>query len=170
MTEGHDTSEPVVVGRVIKPTGLLGEVQIQVLTDSPDRYAIGGVLFLDGVQRRIHRVSTMHKGKINLKLDGIDDRHQADKLRDAMLTVTPDMVPEPPEGYYYHYQIVDMEVFTEEGEYLGRIADILVTGSNDVYVVRGDNGEVLIPALDDVILEVDVEKRRMMVSLPEGLR
>lgn len=170
MTDTQDTPEPVVVGRIIKAAGLQGEVQIQIMTDSPDRFAVGGILLLDGVEHRIRRASTPHKGRINLKLDGIEGRGQAEKLRDAMLTVTPSMVADLPEGFYYHYQMIDMEVFTEEGETLGRIADILVTGSNDVYVVRGDNGEVLIPSLDDVILEVDIGKGRMTVSLPEGLR
>ncbi len=160
----------VVVGKVIKPIGIRGEVQIHVMTDSPDRFSVGGSIFLNDVEHRVGRASSQHKGKINLKLDGIDNRDQAEKLRDATLTVTADMVADLPEGMFYHYQIVDMKVYTQEGEELGCIVDILAAGGADVYVVRGDSGEILIPGLEDVILEIDMVKNRMTVALPEGLR
>jgi len=73
------------------------------------------------------------------------------------------------EGEYYLYQIVGLATWTVEGEYLGRVREVLTTGANDVYVVRGPKGEVLLPAIEEVIREVDLEAGRMIVSLMEGL-
>ena len=87
-----------------------------------------------------------------------------------MITVPPEAVPQLPEGEYFYFQLLELRVLTQEGEDLGRISDILVTGSNDVYVVSGPTGEVLIPALADVIVKVDLDQGTMVVSLPEGLR
>jgi 16S rRNA processing protein RimM len=80
------------------------------------------------------------------------------------------MAPPLPEGAYYHFQIVDMRVYTRGKEYLGIITQVLSTGSNDVYVVCHQGRELLVPALEGVVREVDVEGRRMVVDLPEGLR
>ena len=73
-------------------------------------------------------------------------------------------------GSYYHFQILDMEVWTLSGELLGAVTDILSTGSNDVYVVSKGGSETLLPAIQDVVLDVDLEKGRITVDLPEGLR
>ena len=87
-----------------------------------------------------------------------------------MITVPPEAVPQLPECEYFHFQLLELKVLTEEGEDLGRISDILETGSNDVYVVTGPTGEVLVPALADVIVKVDLDQGIMEVSLPDGLR
>jgi 16S rRNA processing protein RimM len=73
------------------------------------------------------------------------------------------------EDEYYVYQIVGLDVWTAEGEYLGRISEVLFTGANDVYVVQGEKGEILIPAIEDVVLEVDLDGGRLTVELMEGL-
>ena len=159
----------VVVGKAIKPTGVHGELQVEIMSDVPDRFTVGKAVLLDGAQRRIQRTSAVHKGRINLKLEGINDRDEAEGLRDKLLTIPKDSVPELPEGTFYHYQMIDMEVLTPEGAKIGRIVDVLPVGDNDVYVVRGDGGEVLVPGLEDVVLEVDTKKNRMIVELPDGL-
>jgi 16S rRNA processing protein RimM len=106
-----------------------------------------------------------------VKLDTINDRTEAKTLRGQPLTVPQEESEPLPEGYYYHFQILDMEVQTDEGERLGIIKEILETGSNDVYVVglSGQRG-ILIPAIEDVILDVDLKQNLMTVQLPDGLR
>jgi 16S rRNA processing protein RimM len=105
-----------------------------------------------------------------LKLAGIDDPAAARALVGQDLLAPQDAAPSLPDGEYFHYQLIDMQVFTEVGEDLGRIAEIILTGSNDVYVVSGPNGEVLLPAISQVILQVDPEQGVMTVRLMEGLR
>ena len=160
----------VIVGRVVAPRGLGGEVQVEASSDSPGRFSAGGILYLNGQPHEIQRSFKLPRDRVALKLEGIDERSQAESLRDSLLMVPEAMVPPLPEGEYYHYQIIDMGVYTREGEYLGQITQIVSTGSNDVYVVSHAGQELLIPALEDVIAEVDVERRRMTVDLPEGLR
>lgn len=92
------------------------------------------------------------------------------ELVGQQLTVPETAVPDLPEGEYFHYQIVGLQVLTEEGEDLGKVSEILETGSNDVYVTMGDAGELLIPALADVIREVRLSDGVMVVNLPDGLR
>ncbi len=159
----------VVVGRVRGPRGLQGEFYIEVISDSPGRFSSGAILFLDGQAHRIKRFSGPPGGKAALKLEGINSRTDAEEIRGQFLMVTEDMVPPLTDGDFYHFQIINAKVYTQEGEYLGIVTQILSTGSNDVYIVTLDGKELLIPALYDVIKEVDVSGARITVDLPQGL-
>ena len=160
---------PVIVGRIRSAWGLRGDVSVEVLSDAPHRFAPGSVLRLKGEPAR---VEYSRKGKRGLlvKLDTVNDRTQAEALRGADLTVLPEQVEALPEGIYYHFQILDLRVETEEGEQLGVVSEIIITGGNDVYVVHKDGRrDILIPALPDVVLDVDMDTGVMTVSLLDGL-
>ncbi len=160
--------ELIAVGVVGGPWGVRGHVKVASLTDLPERFSPGSQLLLD--DRPIHvQSSRSYKGGLVIKLREIDSRQAAEVLRGKLLQVPKDRAEPLPKGRYYHFQILDMQVWTKEEHFLGTVKEILTTGSNDVYVVRGDSKEVLIPALEDVVLEVDTEKGRMTVDLPEGL-
>jgi 16S rRNA processing protein RimM len=170
MYEDAASTGPVIVGRVLAPRGPAGEVKVEVISDSPARFSKGSVLYLKGQTHRIQRSYRLPRGTMALKLEGINSRNEAEGLRDCFLTVSEDMTPPLPEGEYYHFQIIDMSVYTRKLEYLGQITQILPTGSNDVYVVSDEDEELLIPAVDEVIVEVDVAQGTMTVDLPDGLR
>ena len=105
------------------------------------------------------------------RLSGVEDRSAAETLAGAMLTVPEDSLDALPEGVYYHFQLIGMSVFAEDGEALGEIAEILETPGNDVYVVRKEGArDLLIPALKEVALAIDVPAARMTVRLLPGLR
>ncbi len=104
-----------------------------------------------------------------VKLVGIDTRDQAEGLKGGELVIHPEELPELPQGEFYHFQLLGMSVEDEDGHYLGTLEDIFPTGSNDVYVVRSGGEEILLPAIDEVIRQVDPEKKRMVVRILEGL-
>ena len=165
----------VLVGRVLRPRGLTGELQVEPFSDSPNRFAAGEVLFLAGQQYRLEYALQWNDARrkddsVVLKLEGIDSVEGAAVLRGESIFVTRDSAPPLPQGQYYYFQLLEMEVYTSEGEHLGRISEIMETGSNDVYVVTKGTQEILIPALDDVITAVDLDTRRMVIHLPDGLR
>ena len=106
-----------------------------------------------------------------VKLDVVRDRTQAEQVRGWYLTVPTSQVQTLPAGTYYHFQIIGASVWTEDREDLGKVKEIFNTGSNDVYVVARENGsELLIPALEDVVTEVNLREKTITVKLPEGLR
>ncbi|MDI7276066.1 MAG: ribosome maturation factor RimM [Anaerolineae bacterium] len=158
------------MGRVLAPWGARGEVRAQVLTQFPERFAALHEITV-GEERRVFRLQSarLHKGNVVLKLEGIDSPEQAAALRGELLYVPLSEAMPLGEHEYYHYQILGLDVYTVQGEHLGSVTDILETGSNDVYVVQGRGREVLIPALADVVQEVDLEHRRLVVVLPPGL-
>ena len=175
MTEPpEDSAGPgipkAVVGRVLGSHGVHGEVRAQVLTDVPHRFDPGEVLFLQGEPLRIQSSSHSSGDTVILKLEGIDNPAAARELTGQELLAQADDSPELPDGEYFHYQLMGMQVFTEEGEDLGRIIEIIITGSNDVYVVSGVNGEILLPAISQVVLRVDTTRGEMHVRLMDGLR
>ena len=135
----------------------------------PSRFSPGSALHMDGHCVRVQR-SRPVKGGMLVKLDTVDDRPQAESLRGRFLCVLRQEVRPAPKGAYYHFQIIDIDVWSHEGEYLGRVAEILPTGGNDVYVIRREGRpDLLLPAVGDVVLEVDPESGRMTVRVPEGL-
>ena len=160
---------PVVVGRIRSAWGLRGDVGVEVLSDSPMRFAPGSVLRVKGKSARVERSRPGKRGLL-VKLDVANDRAQAESLRGEELTVLPEQVEPLPDGVYYHFQILDMRVLTEDEENLGTVSEIIVTGGNDVYVVHEDGRrDILIPAIPEVVLDVDVEAGTMLVRLPDGL-
>jgi 16S rRNA processing protein RimM len=167
---GSARSAEVIVGRIIAPWGRHGELKIEALTDNPSRFAPGSVVYLGGQPARVERSRSV-RGGLMIKLDTVNDRDGAESLRGRTLAVPQAEVAPLSEGSYYHFQIIDMEVWSDEGEYLGRVVEILPTGGNDVYVVRDQgNDELLIPAIADVILEVNPQENRMTVRLLDVLR
>jgi 16S rRNA processing protein RimM len=159
----------VAVGRVAAPRGVQGELKVEPLTDFSERFDPGQTLWAAGVRREVE-TSRRHRRQVLLKLSGIDSTHDAEALRGALLEIPASELAALEDGQYYRFQILGMTVQDAGGHDLGTVVDIVHTGANDVYVVHGPQGELLIPAIDDVVRKVDVERRRMVVELMEGLR
>ena len=163
------TPPPVaLVGIVVGAWGVAGELRVQPHSDNPRRFTPGSRVLIEGQPQRITGCR-WHQGYALIRLDGVRSREDAAGLKGTRLEAPVEEAPALSADTYYHFQILDMEVWTSDGEYLGIIEDILSTGSNDVYVTRHADKEVLVPALGDVVLEVDTESGRMVVDLPEGL-
>ena len=163
-------SEPIAVGEVLGSHGLWGGIRAKVLSDVLHRFDAGQDIFIRGIPYRIAKSSRGRSNQVILQLHGLGTIDAARALMGQLITVPPEAVPELPDGEYYHFELLGLKVFTQDGEDLGSIEDILVTGSNDVYVVTGPTGEILVPALLDVIVNVDLDQGVMVVRLPEGLR
>ena len=158
----------VAVARIVGPWGLHGDLKVETLTDFPQRFAAGGRVYAGGVAYVIERCR-WQRGRPVLKLAGIDSVTAAEALRHRLLEVPETELHPLGEGEYYHFQVLGLEVRTTTGEVLGRVEQIISTGSNDVYVVLGPRGEVLIPAVDDVVKSVDPAAGRIEVEAVEGL-
>ena len=174
MTRSERTQAPVaipddhvVVGVIIGAWGLRGDVKVEAHSDYPDRFAPGSSVYLDNERCEILRVHN-HKVGYVVGLDGVPDRTSAELLRGKTLTVPASELPGLDDGTFFYFDIIDMAVRTTSGDELGRIEEILSAGGNDVYVVRGADREVLIPAAREYVDEVDVESGIMTVSLPDG--
>jgi len=165
----------LAVAQILAPFGVRGEVRCRILTDFPKRFARLRTVYIgqeDAPDLPAYALEgfRFHGDQVLLKLGGVNTPEAAAKLRHLLVQIPVSEAMPLPEGQYYHYQVIGLEVFTPQGEFLGRVTEILPTGSNDVYVVRGDQGEILLPAIADVILEVDLANGRMVVELMEGMR
>ena len=155
------------MGRVVGSWGIRGQVRVEVLTVHGGRFAPGARLYARG-HPFVVVTSHSRRQQLVLQLEGVETREAAEALRGALLEVPESDVPSLPTGDYYYFQILGLQVYTEEGEFLGTVADIVRTGSNDVYVVRNEESELLLPAIEDVIRSVDLAERRLTVHvLPE---
>ena len=165
------TADFLAVGRVLRPHGVRGELLLAVLTAFPEHLQEVETVYL-GEQAEPHplRRVRFHRGQALIRLADCLDRTAAEVFRGQLVQIRIERAVQPPPGSYYHHQIIGLQAVTDEGETLGEVAQILETGANDVYVVRGERGEILLPALKNVILEVDLDARRMVVHLLDGLR
>ena len=169
MPHNNSQDAHIVVGRIRSAWGLRGDVGVEALSDVPTRFDVGSVLHLRGKPTRVERSRRSKRGLL-VKLDAVHDRTQADALRGEELTVPPDQLEPLPDGMYYHFQIIGMQVESRDGEPLGVIKEIITTGGNDVYVIaKQGRRDVLIPAIPDVVMDVDLAKNLMLVDLPDGL-
>ncbi len=158
----------VAVGRVRRPRGVRGELSVDSLTDFPERFQPGATLWAGGSPHTI-RGARKHHEAILLELDGIDTREQAEAWRGVTLEVPETALRQLDEGRYYRHQVIGIEVVDGEGHALGRVEEILETGANDVYVVRTEDQELLVPAIDSVVREVDVAGGRMVIEVLPGM-
>lgn len=151
---------------MLGPFGLLGEMKVQSLTDNAERFAPKSKLWA-GLQPVTVSSSREAQGNVYLKFKGYPDRDSIDKFRHAMLQIPEAALPALPEGEFYRFQLIGLNVVTADGAALGTLDEIIETGANDVYRVRTAEGaDILLPALDDVILAIDLAEKRMTVDPP----
>jgi 16S rRNA processing protein RimM len=163
----------IIIGRIVKPFGVKGEMKIEPMTDFPERFT--------GL-RSVHLVSPAGKETLceiqavryagsapYIRFSGFDTPEKAKALNGWFIKVPEEEAVPLPEGTYYWFELMGMEVVSESGETLGSIVDIFETGSNDVYVVKQGRKEVYVPATREVIKQVDRKEKRMVIHLIDGL-
>jgi 16S rRNA processing protein RimM len=167
MPEAARPDQPfLVVARIVSTQGNKGEVKAELVTDFPERFASTPAVYVGDEHRRFEMEGYRLQGRVViLKLRGVDSMDEAQKLRGALVQVPEEDAVKLPAGHYFWHQIVGLKVMTIQGEDMGTVDDILPTGSNDVYVIHGPRGELLVPAIKDVVKAIDLEKGVMTVEL-----
>ncbi len=168
-----DTGDYLIVAKVAGAHGVQGWVRLASLSDNPDRFRPGARFLVQeeaGEHRELHmREVREAPGMLRAKFDGVDDRNAADELKGKELLVPAEEAGKLTEEHaYWEHQILGLKVVTPEGVTLGEVAEILYTPANEVYVVKGEN-QYLIPAIRDVVIEVDLEKGMMVIEPLPGL-
>ena len=163
----------VEIGEIVKPQGLRGDMKARSYLDSEDILQGLDEVFIRkaGQPAASHRLRKLQKKKnfFSLELEGIQDIDAAATLVGGRILVPSQRLKKLPEGEYYWRDLIGLKVVTEAGDALGRVESIFPTGSNDVYVCRGGRREILLPAIGDVMREIDIEKGVMVIRLLEGL-
>ncbi|SFA41881.1 16S rRNA processing protein RimM [Parageobacillus thermantarcticus] len=164
------------VGKIVNTHGIRGEVRVISRTDFPEeRYKKGNTLYIFMEKSKepievIVKSHRVHKSFDLLSFEGYDNINLVEKFKGAMLKVPESQLGELNEGEYYFHEIIGCTVVTEEGETVGTVSEILTPGANDVWVVKRNNGkEVLIPYIEDVVKNVDVERKTITIRPMEGL-
>jgi 16S rRNA processing protein RimM len=165
--------EPVfiAIGRLRRPHGVRGEIVMEVLTEFPERVRVGKTVYI-GDDRRPLRIRSRrnHQSNLLLAFQERDTPDSLEALRNQLVFVKAEDLPPLPEGDYYHHQLIGLRVLAEDGASLGVIKELLETGSNDVLVIRSPNGpEILLPATDETILEVNLAAGQMRVHVLPGI-
>jgi 16S rRNA processing protein RimM len=154
----------------LSPHGTRGELKCRLITDFPkERFKRGNTVQIRGASHVV-RSARIQGQVVLLWLEGVTDRTAAESFRGADVEVTHEQTHTLPAGLFYWHQVIGLSVTdVASGEELGKVADIIETGANDVYLVRGALGEVLIPAIKDVVQQIDPEQGRMLVTLLPGM-
>lgn len=165
--------EYLKVGLISNAHGIKGEVKVYPLTDNIKRFSKLKYVFLK-VKDEYKKIDVEGvkylKDFAVLKLSNIENMNEALKLKNEYLYIDRENAVKLPKDSYFITDLIGMDVSTTEGEFLGKITSVFPTGSNDVYEVKADNGKTaLLPAIKDVIIEVDIENKKMLVKLLEGL-
>lgn len=169
---GEGFADMVAVGRIVRPQGRRGEVVVEPLSDRPGRLTSLRKAFVAGEGGAARPIEVSggwpHKGRFVLKLVGVDSIDAAEVLRGRELRIPEGELSALPAGSYYHHQLKGLRVEDPEGREVGRVAELMETGGEAVVlVVRGPDGETLIPLADTFVREVDLPGRRLVVQVPE---
>jgi 16S rRNA processing protein RimM len=164
-------NEFIVIGQITKPHGVRGEMRVKPYTDVPERFSWLEQVYVGENDPRPMAIeqARVHQGMILLKLTAVNDRTAAEALRGEWLQVPEDEALPLEEGEYFLFQLEGLTVQTTDGETLGILTRVIETGANNVFVVQGGEGELLLPDIEDVIQEIDFENGRMFVTLLPGL-
>ncbi len=164
------SSEPefITVGQILAPWGIRGKLKVKVVTDFPQRFAPSSEVYVNRQPMTID-LAEWHAGNVIIKLNTIDSIEAAQGLKGQPIEIHRSQLKPLPEGQYYHFQLIGLEVWTTQGELLGTVIEILTAESNDNYIVHGTQGEILIPAIEDVVKSIDLNEGRVIIEPIEGL-
>lgn len=163
------------IGIITNTHGVKGEVKVLPLTDDPKRYDLLKEVYIENTQnkRTLYKIESVRYFKqfVLITFNGIDTMDKAQLLKDSKIIINRKDAVELPEDTYFIADLIDCSVY-EDDIYLGKVYDVISTGSNDVYVVKDSesNKEILVPAIADVVKNVDVKTGRIDVELSEGLK
>lgn len=161
------------LGQIVNVKGLKGEVKVNSFTDDNTKFERIPKVFIKQKQNLTeYEIESVgySKNQVIIKFKNINTVEEAEKLRNSYIVVDREIFGELPEGVYYIADLIGLDVYTENNEYLGKVDDIFNTGSNDVYVVKAENGmQKLLPGIDEVIKKIDLESNKVIVNLIKGL-
>jgi 16S rRNA processing protein RimM len=164
------TTKKILVGKVVRPHGVQGEIKVVPAPEYAD--AIEGLtrvyLGKETTARRV-LMCRLHQGAALIKLDGLLTRNDAEAQRGVPVFADAKDLPKQDVGQFYAHDLIGLRVVRESGEELGELVEVIVTGSNDVYVVQQDQRELLLPAIESCVKLIDLESGIMRVVVPEGL-
>lgn len=168
----QNKTEWATIGKIVAPFGLRGELKVVSLSDIPDRFAKLDFVYVgsDHIRYAIEGVRPYKGDLVLLKLAGIGDINAAEPLRNQDTYIPLDQLAELPPDSYYQHDILGLQVYTLADHHVGVISDIIATGSNDVYVIKDQDGrQFLIPAVKAIIKQVDLIRRKMYIDPIKGL-
>ncbi len=161
------------LGQIVNVKGLKGEVKVNSFSENNERFEeVSEVILKLKSKQETYKIEKVgyHKSQVIIKFKNVNTVEEAEKLRNAIILIDRDVLGELPEGVYYIADLIGLDVYTEENEHLGKVDDIYNTGSNDIYVVKDELGkQKLLPGIDEVIKKVDLENKKIIVNLIEGL-
>jgi 16S rRNA processing protein RimM len=168
-----DAGEPVflVIGKLLHPHGVHGEILMDVLTDFPERIHVGVTVYV-GEEHALHKILSrrVHRNALLITFGGYTNRDQIGVFRNQMVYVRADDRPDLPDGEYYHHQLLGLRVIDQLGAELGLITEILETGANDVLLVHPPAGkDILIPVIESTLLRVDMSGGFLQVQVMPGI-
>jgi 16S rRNA processing protein RimM len=160
----------IKVGKIVNTHGIKGYVKCIPMTDDLERFRDLKYVYTekDDTKRTIDDVWDQ-KGMVYLKLKGIDDMGTAEKFKDTYISILKDQLRQLPEDSYYLFDLEGMDVYSSEGDHMGKISQIYQTAANDVYGVKDKKRTFLIPAIKDVVKSVNIQEKKMVIDVIEGL-
>lgn len=165
--------EYIEIGQIVNTNGLKGVVKVNPFTDDISKFEDLKYVYIQ-LKNELKKVKIeqvrYNKNQVLLKLEGIDSIEEAEKYRNFYLKTEKESQEDLGEDTYYIVDLIGLDVYSDKNEYLGKIEDVFPTGSNDVYVVKDNLGkQILIPAIADVVKEVDLKNKKMTINLISGL-
>jgi len=159
----------LVVGRIGRAHGVLGEATIDVQTDDPDlRFKVGSKLTLDSGQELTIKSSRWHNQILLLGFEGVNDRNQIEALRDQLISSQVDLSALAP-GEYHYQQLIGCQVYLQNNELVGQVSEVVKLPGQDLLSVDKNGSQVLIPIVKQIIISIDVLEKKIVVNPPEGL-
>lgn len=162
----------VLIGKIVKAHGIGGAVKVCSYAESFRTFERAGTVLIENQDSRGFEIKKVWPGpgkSVILALKGVEDRDQGNSLAGSKILIKKSALPELEDSEYYWADIIGLDVLTIDGQCLGKVESIVETGSSDVYVVRGEEKETLVPAVSSVVVNIDLNKKIMQVNLPEGL-
>lgn len=165
--------EYLEIGQIVNTNGLKGVVKINPFTDDVTRFERLKTVYIErGKELKEFEIEEVRyqKKQVLVKFKNIDTIEDAQKYRECYIKINRKDAVKLPEDTYFIADLIGLDVYTVDNELIGKIEDVFSTGSNDVYVVKNNLGrQVLLPAIADVVKEVDLENKKIIVELIEGL-
>ena len=162
--------EYIKVGKIVNTHGVKGCMKVLALTDDLERFEELDYVYteIDNKKRKVEDV-WYRKGMVYLELEGIDNMDDAIKLKESFISIEENQLKELPKDTYYIFELEGLDVYSTQGEYIGKIKEVFQTGANDVYEVKNKSNTYYIPAIKDVVKEVSIEDKKVIINVIEGL-